>query len=159
MKIQYPEIPSLSSRRLRDRLAKIDQTSDSRETKWDMRAHPAVLSKAGHPVGWIERTLLAVDTDRAFIDVSDPELREELVAAFETEGRDVIATSNRRTLLAFMEQLPVPRDFGDDIVVVEDDFPGTTAIDLHRELLARGWAIPVFTVSTQAPSGRAGAAS
>jgi hypothetical protein len=159
MKTQSSEIPSLFPWRLRKRLAEIDKTSDSRATKSETRAYPAVLGKEGHPVGWIERTLLAVNTGRAFIDVADPEMREELVVAYETEGRDVIATSNSRTLLAFMAQLPVPKDFGDDIVVVEDDFPGTHAIELHHQLRARGWPIPVFTVSTRPPSGIVGVAS
>jgi DNA-binding response OmpR family regulator len=91
--------------------------------------------------------------------VADAELREELVTAFETEGRDVIATSNGRTLLAFMEELPLPDDFGDDIVVVEDDFHGTHVAEVQSQLRARGWEVPVFTVSTQAPSGRVGVAS
>jgi CheY-like chemotaxis protein len=67
----------------------------------------------------------------------------------EDEGCDVIAASNSRTLLDFMEQLPVPRDFGNDLVLADDDFPGTNAEDLHRQLKARGWSIPVFTVSFQ----------
>ena len=58
-----------------------------------------------------------------------------------------------------MEQLPIPDDFGDDFVIAEDDFPGTNATDLHRQLLARGWSIPVVTVSTQAPLGGAGVTS
>ena len=159
MKTQSSEISSLSSWRLRRWLARIEQASDSGATKAELRAHPVVLSKAGDPVGWMERTLLAVNTDRAFIDVADAELRDELVTAFETEGRDVIATSNGRTLLAFMEKLPLPDDFGDDIVVVEDDFHGTHVAEVQSQLRARGWEVPVFTVSTQAPSGRVGVAS
>ena len=107
----------------------------------------------------MERTLLAVDTDRVFIEVSNPGLREELVAAYEAEGCNVVAASSSRTLLAFMEQLPIPRDFATDLVIAEDDFPGTNGTDLHRQLLARGWSIPVYTISTQAPFGKAGVAS
>jgi CheY-like chemotaxis protein len=134
MKTEYSETTNLSSSRLREA---------------ESRVPPVAISKSGQPLGWIERTLLAVDTDRVFIEVSDPELRQELVTAYEDEGCDVIAASNSRTLLDFMEQLPVPRDFGNDLVLADDDFPGTNAEDLHRQLKARGWSIPVFTVSVQ----------
>jgi len=157
MKTQSTETPSLSSWRLRTPLTgseKIANSNGARET----RPLPIAVDRTGHPLGWIERTLLAVDTDRVFIEVSDPELREELVSAYEDEGCDVVATSNSKTLLAFMERLPIPADFGNDIAIADDDFPGTNATDLHRQLLARGWTIPVLTVSTHEPSGRAGLA-
>ena len=111
MKTEYSETASLSSWRF-----------PAAETS----VVPVAVDKAGQPLGWIERTLLAVNTDRVFIEVSDPELRAELVAAYEGEGCNVIAASNSRTLLALMEQLPIPRDFGNDLVLAEDDFPGTT---------------------------------
>jgi hypothetical protein len=152
MKTQYTETASLSSWRLRTPLAGSDKIANS-------NALPVAVDRTGRPLGWIGRTLVAVDTDRVFIEASDPGLREELVAMYEDEGCDVIATSNSKTLLAFMEQLPVPDDFGDDVVIAEDDFPGTNATDLHRQLLARGWSIPVFTVSTRGPSDRTGVAS
>jgi len=136
MKTEYSETASLSSWRF-----------PAAETS----VVPVAVDKAGQPLGWIERTLLAVNTDRVFIEVSDPELREELVTAYEDEGCDVVATSNSRTLLAFMEQLPIPHDFGNDLVLAEDDFPGTNATDLHRRLLEHGWSIPVFTVAIQSP--------
>jgi CheY-like chemotaxis protein len=136
MKREYSENSTLSAWRL---------------SKHDPRVPPVAISKSGQPLGWIERTLLAVDTDRVFIEVSDPELREELMTAYEDEGCDVVATSNSGTLLAFMEQLPIPHDFGNDLVLADDNFPGTNAEDLHRELQAHGWAIPVFTVSFQSP--------
>ena len=158
MKTQDSETANPSSWRLPKRLTKDDRIPDSRGTTGKARAVPVAVGTTGQPLGWIERTLLAVDTDRVFIEVSDPELRQALVDAYEDEGCDVIATSNSRTLVAFMEQLPIPDDFGDDLVIAEDDFSGTNATDLHRQLLARGWPIPVVTVSTQAPSGKAGAA-
>lgn len=154
MKTQETET-SLSEWRLRTQLAGNDKLPDASRT-W---AIPVAVGKTGKPLGWIERTLLAVDTDRVFIEVSDPELRDELVAAYEGEGCDVIAASNSRTLLALMEQLPIPREFGNDLVLAEDDFPGTNATDLHRQLLAHGWSIPVFTVSFQSPPDGADAAS
>ena len=157
MKTQYTETPSLSSWRLRTPLAGSDRIANSNGS--ETRALPVAVNRAGQPLGWIERTLLAVDTDRVFIEVADPCLREELIATYEAEGCDVIATSNSKTLLAFMEQLPIPNDFVDDVVIAEDDFPGTTATDLRKQLWARGWVIPVFTVPTQEPSGRAGALS
>jgi CheY-like chemotaxis protein len=144
MKTEYSETESLSSWRL---------------PEGETRVLPVAVGKTGKPVGWIERTLLAVNTDRVFIEVSDPELREELVTAYEDEGCDVIAASNSKTLLAFMEQLPIPHDFGNDLVLAEDDFPGTNATDLHRHLLEHGWSIPVFTVSTQSPPESADLAS
>ena len=159
MKTQCTETASLSSWRLRTPLAGSDRIANSNGTEGETQALPVAVDRTGQPLGWIGRTLLAVDTDRVFIEVSDPGLREELVAAYEADGCDVIATSNSRTLLAFMGQLPIPDDFGDDVVIAEDDFPGTNATDLHRQLLARGWSIPVFTVLTRKPSGRAGVTS
>lgn len=144
MKTECSETTSLSSSRLREA---------------ESRVPPVAISKSGRPLGWIERTLLAVDTDRVFIEVSDPELRQELISAYEDEGCDVIAASNSKTLLEFMEQLPIPHDFGNDLVLADDDFPGTNAEDLHRELRAHGWAIPVFTVSFQSSPERAKMAS
>jgi CheY-like chemotaxis protein len=139
MKREYSENLTLSAWRL---------------SKTDSRVPPVATSKSGRPLGWIERTLLAVDTDRVFIEVSDPELRQELVTAYEDEGCDVIAASNSKTLLEFMELLPVPHDFGNDLVLADDNFPGTNAEDLHRELQARGWSIPVFTVSFSPESAK-----
>jgi len=136
MKTEYSETASLSSWRFPEAAT---------------RVLPVAVDKTGQPLGWIERTLLAVNTDRVFIEVSDPELREELVAAYEGEGCSVIAASNSRALLALMEQLPIPHDFGNDLVLAEDDFPGTNATDIHRDLLEHGWSIPVFTVSIQSP--------
>jgi CheY-like chemotaxis protein len=159
MKTQDYRIPSLTSWQLRRRLAEIEETSRSLGTKAKVRSPSVVLSRAGRPVGWMERTLLAVDTDRAFVEVSDPGLRQALVAAFEAEGRDVIATSNRRALLAFMEELPIPDDSGDDLVVAEDDASGSNAAELRRQLRARGWSIPVLPVSTARPRASAKAAS
>ena len=154
MKTQETET-SLSEWRLRTQLAGNGKLPGASGT-W---AIPVAVGKTGKPLGWIERTLLAVDTDRVFIEVSDPGLREELVATYEDEGFDVIAASNSRTLLEFMEQLPIPHDFGKDVVIAEDDFPGTNATDLHRQLQAHGWAIPVYSISTQAPFRRAGVSS
>ncbi|HJX54412.1 MAG TPA: hypothetical protein VJ801_16720 [Polyangia bacterium] len=159
MKTQYTETAGLTSWRLRTPLAGSEKIANSNGAAGETQVLPVAVDRTGQPLGWIERTLLAVDKDRVFIEVSDPGLREELVAAYQFEDRDVIAASNSKTLLAFMEQLPIPDDFGDDIVIAEDDFPGTTATDLHRQLLARGWSIPVFTVTTQEPSGRAGVVS
>ncbi|HJX63581.1 MAG TPA: hypothetical protein VJ860_06475 [Polyangia bacterium] len=136
MKTEYSETECLSSWRFPETAT---------------RALPVAVDKTGQPLGWIERTLLAVNTDRVFIEVSDPELREELVAAYEGEGCNVIAASNSRALLALMEQLPIPHDFGNDLVLAEDDFPGTNAADIHRELMQHGWSIPVFTVAIQSP--------
>lgn len=152
MKTRDFETASLSARRL---------LKSFHGAKGETPAPPVAIDRSGHRLRWIERTLLAVDTDRVFIEMSDPGLREELVEAYEDQGRDVIAASNSRTLLAFMEQLPVPHDFANDndLVIAEDDFPGTNGTDLHRQLLARGWAIPVFTISPQAPWGRTGVAS
>jgi CheY-like chemotaxis protein len=135
-----------------------DQINDSHGAKGKKPAPPVAIDRSGHRLGWIERTLLAVDTDRVFIEMSDPRLREELVSTYEDEGCDVIAASSSRALLAFIEQLPIPRDFGDDVVIAEDDFPGTSATDLHRQLLARGWSIPVFTIAAETPFGRVGVA-
>ena len=144
MKSEYSENSTLSAWRL---------------CEAESRVPPVAIGKSGRPLGWIERTLLAVDTDRVFIEVSDPELREELVTAYEDEGCDVIAASNSRTLLSFMEQLPIPHDFGNDLVLADDNFPGTNAEDLHRELQAHGWSIPVFTVALQSPPDSAKMAS
>jgi hypothetical protein len=156
VKTQETETESLASWRLRTRLAQSDKAHASGGAT---PALPVAVNRTGQPLGWIERTLLDVDTDRVFIEVSDPGLREELVATYEDEGFDVIAASNSRTLLGFMEQLPIPHDFGKDVVIAEDDFPGTNATDLHRQLQAHGWAIPVYSISTQAPFRRAGVSS
>ena len=139
MKREYSENLTLSAWRL---------------SKTDSRVPPVATSKSGRPLGWIERTLLAVDTDRVFIEVSDPELRQELITAYEDEGCDVIAAANSKTLLEFMEQLPIPHDFGNDLVLADDDFPGSNAEDLHRQLKAHGWSIPVFTVSFSPESAK-----
>jgi hypothetical protein len=155
MKTQETETQSLSAWRLRTREPESDRLPGAEGTP----ALPVAVNRTGQPLGWIERTLLDVDTDRVFIEVSDPGLREELVATYEDEGLDVIAASNSRTLLEFMEQLPIPHDFGKDVVIAEDDFPGTNATDLHRQLQAHGWAIPVYSISTQAPFRRAGVSS
>ena len=111
------------------------------------------VSETGRPLGWIERTLLAVDSNRVFIEVSDPQLREELAAEYEAEFRDVIAASDSQTLLKFMEQLPIPTEPANDMVIAEDDFPSTTASDLRRQLKTLGWSIPVFTVWNQSSRG------
>jgi hypothetical protein len=137
MKTQHLENQNLADWPLRAHLAGINQSSDS----------------SGHPLGWIERTLLAVDTNRVFIEVADPRLREELAAEYEAENRDVIAASDSDTLLNFMEQLPIPAEPTNDIVIVENDFPKTTATELRCQLKARGWEIPVFTVWNQSSSG------
>ena len=159
MKTQDSRTPSLSPWRLHARLVGSNRIANSNGAEGEARELPVAVDRTGHRLGWIERTLLAVDTDRVFIEVSDSRLREKLIAAYENEGCDVIAASSSKTLLAFMEQLPIPDDFGDDFVIAEDDFPGTNATDLHRQLLARGWSIPVVTVSTQAPLGGAGVTS
>jgi CheY-like chemotaxis protein len=121
--------------------------------------HPVAVSKAGHPLGWIERTLLAVDTNRVFIEASDPHLREELAAEYEAENRDVVAAGDSQTLLEFMEQLPIPTEPANDVVIMQDDFPKSSATDLCRKLKARGWSIPVYTVWNQSPRGGSGVTS
>ncbi len=148
MKNQQLEDSSLNASPLRTRLAGINQIPDSSE-KGLTPDHPVAVSETGRPLGWTERTLLAVDTNRVFIEASDPWLREALAAESGTDNRDVIAASDSQTLLRFMEQLPVPAEPGNDVVIVEDDFPGTTAVDVWRGLKARGWSIPVFTVWNQ----------
>jgi hypothetical protein len=117
-----------------------------------MKTQPkSVATKdAGQPLGWIERTLLAVDGNRVFIEASDAQLREELIEANAAQHHDVIATSNREALLEFMAHLPVPRDSGNDIVIAQADAAGIDAANLRRELEARGWSIPVLTVSPRA---------
>ena len=108
----------------------------------------ARIHGARQPSGWVARTLLAVDTDRVFIDVSDPGLRSALIAEFEAEGRDVVAAGNSKALLAFMEKLPVPDDPCGDVVDVEGDVPGTSGAELVRQLRARGWPITAQVVWT-----------
>lgn len=151
MKTQGLESANLTTWPLRTRLAATNQIPDSSETKGYASTHPVAVSWTGRPLGWIERTLLAVDNNRVFIEASDPRLREELAAEYEAENRDVIAACDSQSLLRFMEQLPIPADAGNDLVIAEDDFPGTTATDLWRQLKARGWSIPVFTVWNQSP--------
>jgi len=129
------------------------KTQDSQNllpTSSQPRTLTVALNNNGRPLGWIERTLLAVDANRVFIEVSDPRLRDELVAANQAEHRDVIAASNSEALLEFMDRLPVPTDCGNDVVIAEEDSSGTRASDLYRRLQARGWSIPVLTVSAQA---------
>jgi hypothetical protein len=58
--------------------------------------------------------------------------------------------NNSDALLEFMDRLPVPGDCGNDFVIVEDDYTGAKASELYRRLQARGWSIPVLTVSVQA---------
>jgi hypothetical protein len=151
MKTQDLESADLTAWPLRTRLASTNQIPDFSETKGYASTHPVAVGKTGRPLGWIERTLLAVDNNRVFIEASDPRLREELASEYAAENRDVIAASDSQTLLKFMEQLPIPTDPGNDVVIAEDDFPGTTATDLRRQLQARGWCIPVFTVWNQSP--------
>jgi C4-dicarboxylate-specific signal transduction histidine kinase len=104
------------------------------------------VDESGRPLGWIERTLLAVDSNRVFIEVSDPRLRADLTAEYEAENRDVIVAKDSQTLLKFMEQLPVPAAPANDMVIAGEDSSGETVSDLRRQLKARGWSIPVFTV-------------
>ena len=153
MKTQHIENQIPAAWSLRTHLAGINQIADSSEPQGIAPNHPVAVGETGRPLGWIERTLLAVDSNRVFIEVSDPQLREELAAEYAAESRDVIAASDSQTLLRFMEQLPVPADPANDVVIVEDDFPNTTATDLRRQLKARGWSIPVFTVWNQLPRG------
>ena len=112
-----------------------------------------------NPLGWIERTLLAVDGHRVFIDVADPRLREELIATNKALHRDVIAASNSEALLQFITHLPVPRDYANDVVIAEEDTSGTKAKDLDQQLRARGWSIPVLTVSARTRLGALGVTS
>lgn len=153
MKSQHIKNQNLAACPLHTRLTGINQIPDSSGPEDIAPNHPVAVSETGRPLGWIERTLLAVDSNRVFIDISDPRLRDELAAEYEAENRDVIATSDSQTLLKFMEQLPIPVEPANDVVIVEDDFPGTTAIDLWHQLKARGWSIPVFTVWNQASRG------
>jgi hypothetical protein len=144
---------------LRIRVAGIHQIPDSTGGADAAPREPVVVDETSRPLGWIERTLLAVDTNRVFLEVPDPRLRAELVAEFQAEKRDVIVASNSHALLEFMKQLPIPTEPANDVVIAEDDFPGTTATDLRRQLQERGWAIPVFTVWNQTPCGGSGVAS
>jgi hypothetical protein len=136
-----------------------DQVVDSMAAKGEPGTLRGAVTSSGRPLGWIERTLLAVDGKRVFIDVSDPGLREELIAANEAEHRDVIATSNREALLEFMARLPIPTDPANDFVIAQEDYSGTEATDLRRELEARGWSIPVLTVLPRARLGEEGGTS
>jgi hypothetical protein len=129
---------------------KMDDLSEAKKVRPTLRS---AVTGSGRPLGWIERTLLAVDGHRVFIDVSDPRLREELVAANEAEHRDVIAASNIEALFEFMARLPVPKDCGNDIVIADEDFSRTKASELFRQLEARGWSIPVLTVSARKSLG------
>ena len=64
MKTQETETESLASWRLRTRLAQSDKAHASGGAT---PALPVAVNRTGQPLGWIERTLLDVDTDRVFI--------------------------------------------------------------------------------------------
>jgi hypothetical protein len=159
MNTQDSTNPSPTASQARTRPAENDQVMESMAAKGEPRTLRAAVANSGRPLGWIERTLIAVDGKRVFIDVSDPGLREELVAANEARHHDVIAASNREALLEFMARLPIPIDAANDIVIAQEDYSGTEAIDLRHELEARGWSIPVLTVSPRARLGEEGGAS
>jgi hypothetical protein len=146
MKTQSPEGSTLTLCPLRTRLAAGEESPDSYGTKSQAWGHPVPVDESGRPLGWIERTLLAVDSNRVFIEVSDPRLRADLTAEYEAENRDVIVAKDSQTLLKFMEQLPVPAAPANDMVIAGEDSSGETVSDLRRQLKARGWSIPVFTV-------------
>jgi CheY-like chemotaxis protein len=149
MKTNNFETPSPCSWWLHNLSAEHDPISDAAASNPDAPAAPVFAGKTGQPAGWVERTLLAVDTDRVFIDVSDANLRDELIAAFEADGRDVVAAANGQSLLEFMEKLPVPDYPSGDVVVVEDGVCGPSTDGLLEQLRARGWPILGLIASTR----------
>jgi hypothetical protein len=144
---------------LRTRPAEDDPMDGFPKAKAEPKSLRATVTSTGHPLGWIERTLLAVDGHRVFIDVADARLREELIAANEALHHDVIAASNSEALLQFIAHLPVPRGYANDVVIAEEDTSGTKAKDLDQQLRARGWSIPVLTVSARTRLGALGVTS
>lgn len=148
MKTNQVQIPRIYPWPFRTTLARDDRLPDWHQMLDRAPSLSTAVTETGCPAGWMERTLLAVDTGRVFIDAPDPAIRGALVAAFEAGGHDVIAAGSSQALLTLMEQLPIPDELSGDVVVVEDEHPGTIAAELLGGLRALGWSIPALVVPT-----------